>query len=204
MRGARKLDPPEEYLQWVALANEDWTPSYPINESSVRAAVIRVLNAAQSGLCVYCGRQLDMTRSGKTYHIEHFRPQHAYEDLEVTFENLFISCGQESSDGKVSQTCGTYKDDWFDERYHVEPDYPECMQPFTFSLNGKIIASTASATKMVEILNLNHNELTVERQQLLKLIDLNELDISDFWDDVSNAAESYAHMAYKHFNIEMP
>lgn len=204
MRGARKFDAPLVYLQWMGQANEDWQPSYPINESTVRRAVVEALNVAQSGLCVYCGRKLDMTRSGKTYHIEHFRPQHAYRQLEVNFENLFLSCGQEGSDGEVAQTCGTYKDNWFDEMSYVEPNYPDCMMPFNFSLNGEVRATTVAAEKMIEVLHLNHGELTLERQQILKLIDLEELDLSDFWDDMTGIAESYAHMVFKRFNEELP
>lgn len=41
MRGARKLDAPYEYLNWVGLSNECWKPSYPFNERSVREAVVR-------------------------------------------------------------------------------------------------------------------------------------------------------------------
>lgn len=145
-----------------------------------------------------------MERPGKTYHIEHFRPQHTYEHLEVDFGNLYLSCGQEGSDGEVAQTCGTYKEDWFDEMSHVEPEYPNCMLPFNFSLNGEVKATTESAKKMIEVLHLNHSELKAERGEILKLIDLEELDLSDFWNDVVGVAESYAHMAFKHFNKELP
>ena len=63
---------------------------------------------------------------------------------------------------------------------------------------------TAPAEKMIEVLHLNHKELVTERQQILQLIDLEELDLSDFWDADTQEAKTYAHMAYKHLDKELP
>ena len=57
---------------------------------------------------------------------------------------------------------------------------------------------------MVEVLNLNHPEPKVEREQVLKMVDLEELDLSDFWSDTENVAESYAHMIFAKFDKELP
>jgi uncharacterized protein (TIGR02646 family) len=204
MKGARKIGAPAEYTDWMGLSKENWKPSYPFNERLVREAVIYSLWLAQRGLCVYCGRKLDMSLPGKTFHIEHFRPQATYKELEVAFDNLFLSCGQEAPNGGRSQTCGTRKDKWFDEAAYVQPIYPDCMDSFTFSLNGDIKGATTSATKMIEVLNLNHDELVKEREQFLKVIDSGHLEASDFWDNGSASAESYAHMVFKHFGETVP
>jgi uncharacterized protein (TIGR02646 family) len=204
MKGARKICAPTEYLEWINHESEDWKPTYPFNDASVRSAVVHSLHHAQRGLCVYCGRKLDMSSPGKTFHIEHFRPQASYKGLEANYDNLYISCGQEALNGDRSQTCGTHKANWFDEATHVQPVYPNCMNLFTFTLNGRIDSLNAAASKMVEVLNLNHAELVKDREEFLLSIDLGELDESDFWDADSALAESYAHMAFKHCGKLLP
>jgi uncharacterized protein (TIGR02646 family) len=204
MKGARKVAPPKAYDDWIALENDAWHPSYPFNDGLVRDAVVEALFLAQRGLCVYCGRALDRSMPGKSFHVEHFRPQHAYKTLEVTFDNLFLSCGQEDPQGGRSQICGTRKDKWFDDLLHVEPVYPLCVSVFEFKLNGDVAGSTEPARKMAAVLNLNHAELVKEREQVFLLIDSGELDVSDFWDAESGIAESYAHVAFKHFGAMIP
>lgn len=204
MKGARKVAPPKAYDDWIALENDDWKPSYPFDDGRVRDAVIEALFVAQRGLCVYCGRALDRSKPGKSFHIEHFRPQHAYKTLEVSFENLFLSCGQDDPRGGRSQTCGTRKDKWFDEALHIDPTYPMCVSFFEFKLNGDVNGSTAPAATIAEVLNLNHAELIKEREQVLLLVDSGTLDVSDFWDAESGFAESYAHVVFKHRGTEVP
>ncbi|MFD1197290.1 retron system putative HNH endonuclease [Brucella gallinifaecis] len=204
MKGARKGSPPEIYLEWVAKENEEWKPSYPFNENDVRKEVVNALHRAQRGLCVYCGQRLDMSRPGKTYHIEHFRPQGAYPHLSVDYGNLYLSCGQEGPTGGVSQTCGTQKGDWFDEATHIEPIYENCTQAFIFHLNGNLSGKCAGSTAIIEILNLNHPELNKDREQLIKLIDLGSLDASDFWDSSTGLCEGYAHVAFNRLGKIIP
>jgi uncharacterized protein (TIGR02646 family) len=207
MRGCHNKEEPESFSAWLAYANEFWQPSYPFNDSAVRADVVNSLFEQQRGLCVYCGRSLDRSSPGKSFHIEHFRPQHEYEALSVSFDNMYLSCGQKNTDGTLSQTCGTHKDSWFDELLAIEPNYPNCISLFSFSLNGDMLPSDGtdkSAQKMVEVLNLNHPELKKDREDLLMFIDAGELDLTDFWDGENNKAESYAHVAYHHLEMTLP
>lgn len=204
MKGARKAAPPKAYDDWKALENDDWKPSYPFNDGCVRDAVVESLFLAQRGLCVYCGRALDLSRPGKSFHVEHFRPQHLYKALEVAFENLFLSCGQDDPQGGRAQTCGTRKDKWFDELLHVEPVYPMCISVFEFKLNGDIQGITKPASTMATVLNLNHAELVKEREQVLFLVDAGDLDVADFWDADLGIAESYAHVVFKHRGVTLP
>ena len=204
MKGARKVAPPKAYNDWIELESDAWKPSYPFDDGHVREAVVEALFLAQRGLCVYCGRALDRSRPGKSFHVEHFRPRHAYKPLEVAFDNLFLSCGQDDPQGGRSQICGTRKDKWFDELLHVEPVYPACVSAFEFKLNGDVVGITAASGTMTTVLNLNHAELVKEREQVLLFIDSGALDASDFWDAVSGIAESYAHVAFKHVGSEVP
>lgn len=207
MNGARKVGAPQEFVDWPAKENADWKPSYPFNEPDIKRSVIASLFVAQRGICVYCGVRLDLSKPGKTFHVEHFRPQALYNDLSVAFENLFLSCGQNSLSGDLSQTCGTHKDDWFDEDRCVEPNYPDCTQRFKFLLNGTVVSNDPdddAANTMIEVLNLNHSELSTEREATLLLIDSGQLDADDFWDDPNGTAESLAHVAFQHSGKIMP
>ena len=199
MRGRHYRAAPGELTGWLALASEDWQPSYPF-PSDIREPVVTSLYEAQRGLCVYCGRKLSLTTAGKSYHIEHFRPQREYDDLSTSWENVFLSCGQETEMGRPAETCGKSKDNWFDEQRIVEPEYPNCTSRFRFELTGltnpKVVGDRAVCT-MIEKLNLNHPELVRDRKEILFALDdptENGLEFADFFEEDTGLAEGYAHV----------
>ena len=207
MRGSHAKAMPKALADWIALENPNWQPTYREMPQLVRQSVIDALYEGQRGLCVYCGRRLDMSRPGKSYHIEHFRPQSACPHLSVCLANLFLSCGQETDESNLSETCGTAKDDWFDENNCIEPDYPDCTERFSFLLSGEVAPESqydTAALKMIAILNLNHRELRKDREDILDRIDGGSLDLSDFFDLSSRIAQSYAHVVYRRHGIAIP
>lgn len=207
MKGSRKQDPPQELLDWLALECDDWKPSYPFDDAKVRIAVVEILFREQRGLCVYCGRKLDMSSPGKSFHIEHFRPRQHRPDLSVEHGNLFLSCGQEDEHGNTSQTCGTRKGNWFDEEKCIEPIYAECTRRFQFRRTGDVRAANPSddaATEMIAVLGLANPELKKEREMLLEQLDLGTLTLDDCWDINGQIAESLAHVAYQHLGEILP
>lgn len=209
MRGCHEKAEPQALTKWLAQKSSDWQPTYPF-PNDVRQPVVDALGEAQRGLCVYCGRKLDLSAPGKSYHIEHFRPRHPYHELETSFTNLFLSCGQQTEQGNRSETCGTAKNNWFDETLHVEPDYPACSERFRFSLTGKIAPSSdtdIAARTMIDKLNLNHPELKRERGEIQDAMDGPEgeaLGYADFIDPVDGTAESYAHMVCQRLGMPIP
>ncbi|WP_168879725.1 retron system putative HNH endonuclease [Rhizobium sp. P28RR-XV] len=207
MKGSRKGVAPIELTEWLALESDDWKPSYDFDRPAVKVAVRDSLFIDQRGLCVYCGRKLDRSLPGKTYHIEHFRPRSRYPERQVAYENLFLSCGNEDSGGKPAPTCGNVKGNWFDEDCHVYPDYSACTERFRFRLNGAIEPAEEgdkAAEAMIDKLALNHPELQKDRADILALLDIEELDISDFWRQTENTGESYAHVAFQHLGAILP
>lgn len=210
MKGARKSQPPRVLVEWLGLENDDWAPAYPFDDPNVRNAVRDALYIEQRGLCVYCGHSLDMSLPGKTFHIEHFRPQNGpngQPELAVEYNNLFLSCRQQGSDGSSSQTCGTLKSDWFDENEAIYPEYPICTRRFCFRLSGKIepkVAEDIPALIMITRLGLDHPELVKDRERVLELLDNDELTVEDFWSGEKQRAESYAHVAYEHVGETLP
>lgn len=208
MKGAIKESQPQALTDWLSKACPNWHPCYPFNDKNVRDSVIQALYKAQRGLCVYCGCKLNLSEPGKTFHIEHFKPQSTYPDLQVDYSNLYLSCGQEDTKGSRSQTCGTYKGNWFEEDQAIDPIYPECTNRFQYTLNGEIKALSSedvAASTMITKLNLNYAELVRERKELfLELDSKEELVEEDFWNNEEKTAEKYAHIAYYHFNKTLP
>ena len=209
MRASHAKSEPQALTDWLAQESADWQPQYPF-PGDIRRPVVDALSEAQRGLCVYCGRKLDFSAPGKSYHIEHFRPISTYPDHEVSLANLFLSCGQEKETGNRSETCGTAKANWFDEILHVEPDYPACTNRFQFSLTGHVRATDnddGAARTMIEKLNLNHPELKREREEIQLAIDAPEeeaLGYADFIDSVQGTVQGYAHMACQRFGTHIP
>ena len=209
MRGSHVRAEPVALSEWLAKESADWKPSYPF-PNDIRQPAIDALAEAQPGLCVYCGRKLDLSDAGSSFHVEHFRPQSVYPHLDNCFTNLFLSCGHQAKEGNQSETCGTAKNDWFDEAVHIEPEYPACTNKFRFSLTGEIKPENngdTAAEKMILTLNLNHPELTRERKEIQYRIDElegEELGYADFIDPARGTAESYAHMACQRLGTLIP
>lgn len=210
MKGARKAEPPHEFVSWLQQTNEDWQPRYSDLRGNERKAIITSLKNEQRGLCVYCGRQLDLSSPGDSFHIEHFRPQkgpNGRQDLQLDYNNLFLSCGHQDKHERRSQTCGTKKDDWFDEHQHIVPAYPACTTRFKFKLSGFVdpkVAGDVSAQKMIVKLGLDHPELVADRKETLAMLDNGELSTDDFWDEDKKLAESLAHVAFDRENRQVP
>jgi uncharacterized protein (TIGR02646 family) len=207
MKGRIKTEPPPKLKAWLEAASDAWQPSYPFDDAEVRIEVRSALLQGQRGLCVYCGRRLDLSRPGNTYHVEHFWPRSRYKERGIDFSNLYLSCGQKDTRGNPAQTCGTKKDTWFDENFHIEPVYPDCTSRFHFDLNGKVSAkqdADISADNMISHLNLNHPELVKDRYDVNYLIDIGDLDLTDFWHAETETAESYAHVVFERFGAKIP
>lgn len=210
MKGARKAEPPQKLVTWLLQANENWQPSYSDLRVDERTAIIQGLKSEQRGLCVYCGRKLCFASPGYSFHIEHFRPQrgpNGRPDLQLDYNNLFLSCGQQDNQNHRSQICGTKKDDWFDENRFVAPTYPACTKRFKFMLSGRIeskLTDDIAAGEMIKRLGLNHPELVVERKDILISLDNGDSDADDFWNEDKKLAKNLAHVAFEHMNRELP
>lgn len=205
MKGSRKGATPPLMQAWLESANDDWTPAYPFDSSHVIDEVREALLAEQRGLCVYCGKRLNLEKPGATFHIEHFRPQSRYEGHACDFQNLFLSCGLKDDKGRPSPTCGNHKQNWFEEGCHVAPIYPDCTLRFRFSLTGHVFPAAVddtAAESMITHLNLNHPELVKDREYVLMLVDEGALTEDDFFSD--GLGESYAHIVFQHVGLLMP
>ena len=208
MRGSAKGEEPEALLAWKAgQRGACIEPRYDDLSKDSREATRKALFAEQTGQCVYCGRGIDLELHNG-HHIEHFRPRSRYPHCELTYRNLFLSCGPHQADGGVQATCGNEKKAWFDENCHVEPAPEEaCQRHFAFTSGGWIQGDgSPEAEKMIVVLNLNHRELIAERSTLIEHLDgaLNEgvshSELIAAFLDVSalGARASFAHVAIRY------
>lgn len=207
MKGSRKAEAPVKLLEWLSNESSDWQPSYPFDCRDVRKSVVSQLWIEQRGLCVYCGRRLNMAKPGETYHVEHFRPQSIYPDRDVDYENLFLSCGLKDGRSRPSDTCGNKKGNWFDEENHIYPSYPQCTQRFKFHLDGfvyPVVDEDQSAINMITQLNLNHSELVKDRKDVFDLLDSGSVDVDDYWLSEMEGAQGFAHMVFQSRKRTLP
>ena len=176
MRGAAKGEEPEDLRAWKAgEARACSGPCYEALGSHLRQTLKQALLMEQTGQCVYCGRRIRLDPTGNEHdeacHIEHFRPRAGYPELEVDYDNLFLSCngGRSGRNGKAG-TCGHRKADRFDEDRHVAPIPEEaCQRRFVFGGDGRVGGDgTPAAEAMIEVLNLNAPGLVHDRSKLIE------------------------------------
>ena len=173
VRGSAKGDEPEALRTWKANQRAAGIGlRYDELGQAALQATRQALYLEQTGQCVYCGRAIELGAHTRR-HIEHFRPRWLYQDLELTYANLFLSCGPQQLQGHPQPTCGNQKDDWFDETCHVEPAPADaCQGRFAFASDGRILGDgTREADRMIDVLNLNHPELIAERSSLIEVLD---------------------------------
>ena len=209
MRGSIKgVEPPELRAWKMAQCCAQIEPEYRNLQQPERGATERSLFAEQTGQCVYCGRRISLDENQR-YHIEHFRPQSKYPELQLEYANLFLSCGPRAKHG-ARNTCGNYKDEWFEEHCHIPPTPGSCVKRFRFRSTGRIASDgSPEADKMIDKLNLNNRELVVDRQFIIETLDseLNTGDLperlrQDFLEvDRHGARPSFAHVAIEYLNV---
>lgn len=134
MKHIIKQDEPQEFIDWKALANEDWQPSYGDLSGPPKQAVKTALMQEQGYICCYCERRLTADDS----HIEHFRPQTMDGVDPLDFGNMLCSCQKALEKGEPRH-CGNHKGDWFDASLIVSPLDPTCEGRFHFTGDGRIV-----------------------------------------------------------------
>jgi uncharacterized protein (TIGR02646 family) len=150
-----KNNEPQEVIDWKADANEDWQPTY---RDASKLILRRSLAEEQGYICCYCNQDI----SDEDFHIEHFRPQHPYTELELEYTNLHASCMKNKVKGSPSH-CGDAKGNWFDGASTLSPlDNHESS--FKYLYDGHIEAASNNASDMVTRLKLNDEALKAKRE----------------------------------------
>ncbi|MHC8409140.1 retron system putative HNH endonuclease [Pseudomonas sp. Hz4] len=165
MKRVIKGTEPALFIQWKALANEEWIPSYSILRNPEKHALHESLLCEQGYVCCYCGNKITLESS----HIEHFRPQKPFNHLELEYTNLHASCQGETEESKPAH-CGHKKGNRFSENSHISPLEEDCERQFRFTLIGQIESANADtpAKNMIDILALDISFLNTRRKQKLE------------------------------------
>ncbi|CAI3798178.1 retron system putative HNH endonuclease [Rheinheimera sp. MM224] len=156
---------PPEVSAWKALVNDDWQPSYGNLMGQERRVLRQSLLTEQGHVCCYCNRRIMESPSVENiaeFHIEHFRPQHAFGHLELEYQNVHASCFKnDSPNGR--RHCGPAKDDWFDEELTLSPLHDNSGS-IRFLYDGSISGLDQAANETIKRLRLDHPMLEAERE----------------------------------------
>jgi uncharacterized protein (TIGR02646 family) len=199
MKYSRKGTPPTAFRDWLQGWPPDRQPTFGGDlQKPEKPIVHQGLLQEQGHVCAYCGRAI---LSSKPSHIEHFRPQATFRDLDLDWGNLFVSCGpgeereneeEEADETNGSQketanpkpkklpdpliTCGAAKEDWFEIGLEAFiPSDPRSEQKFHYDTGGRILPRQSNdvlASKIIDRLNLNDRQFRGDRAKLLKGFDI--------------------------------
>ncbi len=168
MKHVAKGKSPDSFEHWKKQQTEDWEPTYANLQNPEKQDLRTALVAEQGWVCCYCGRTIGMDDS----HVEHFRPQDEYKDLQLDFMNLFASCVRQGVP-KLPRHCGHAKDSDFSEAEHISPLDPRCERRFMYTALGEIQPATeadAQAVYMADLLALNTPLLREGRREALSRV----------------------------------
>ena len=121
-----------------------------------RSELTKFLLKEQKGICAYCCGRI---KNGNV-HNEHIEPRHPgtfTSKRSLDYTNLVASCN-------TLRTCGTKKENDYDETRFVSPLNPDCEDKFTYYPNGTIEGDSYT----IDLLNLNDYELREARKAVYK------------------------------------
>lgn len=133
MRRIIKGEEPGELQDWKALASEEWQPSFVNLQNPQKSVLKQALLHEQGHLCCYCNGPVEDRDS----HIEHFRPQSLFPELELDYANLHVSCQSNQARG-LALHCGMAKGEWFDPQLTLSPLAEDIEQRLRYSDDGHV------------------------------------------------------------------
>jgi uncharacterized protein (TIGR02646 family) len=171
MRQVFKLAEPKSFADWKSKASENWLPRYANLQNPEKRALHQALIDEQFGTCCYCGRSI----STQSSHVEHFRPQDSWPELDTDYANLHASCLRREEPG-VPLHCGHAKRNFFNEALVISPLAAGCDTRFLYMANtgeiGPADLGDRSASYMIDLLKLDIPFLRTRRRlALLKVFD---------------------------------
>lgn len=171
MKHVVKDSSPAEFDAWKDHANADWQPTYAALQNPQKRILHTALLNEQGWVCCYCGRSVTLEDS----HIEHFRPQHTYEALQLSYDNLHASCVRAAAPTPDRPLiCGHAKGNEFNEELHIAPVEPGCEARYLYTQDGGICPADpgdSRAAYMARVLALDESPLRSGRREVLKVFD---------------------------------
>jgi uncharacterized protein (TIGR02646 family) len=213
-----KQPTPDRLSEWIALANENWTPAYQNMPGDVKDSLHLALLREQGYVCSYCGQKLHGRGDS---HIDHFWPQTDFPERALDYTNLFASCGPPGRPGSpknLPSTCGDAKKAWFHCTDYIMPSDSDCEYHFKYGGSGSIspaMAGDVAAENMISHLRLGDPSLVNERSVLIALLEAditaNEITLSNkqaevlSWrtPDATGRLSGFGHVAARYLEDEL-
>lgn len=174
MKYIQKGKEPENFSKWKA-KQKSIDVNYDFNSlrNPEKAEVHNSLLSEQGYICCYCCMRVEQSNS----HIEHLDPQSKTDaELSVEYTNMLASCGRDTykPEYRWPEYCGHKKADL---AIGVSPLQANCEEFFDYSSTGEILptannlAHQKDAQTTIEILGLNHFDLTEGRKQAFEALE---------------------------------
>lgn len=163
MRFIQKNKSPEAFEKWKKKLGT--SARYGNISSEIKNILRESLLNEQNWLCCYCGLGLQRENT----HIEHFRPQSKFSELQLDYQNLLASCNGRllhlPENENATDFCGHAKKDWFDENLLVSPLDPHCESYFEYGFDGSIHANGGHRGAQETIMRLGLDSYLLRRQR---------------------------------------
>lgn len=174
MKYIQKGKEPQNFSDWKAKqkslgVNYHYKCLLNPEKGSVHISLLR----EQGYICCYCCNSVDQSNS----HIEHLDPQSKTDaQLSVEYTNMLASCGRDTNKPEYCwpEYCGNKKGDI---AIGVSPLQTNCEEFFKYSSTGEILptannlAHQKDAQTTIEVLGLNHFDLTDGRKQAFEALE---------------------------------
>lgn len=112
-------------------------------------------------MCAYCCSEID-DKSSHNEHIEPRHPKNGVSKRSLDYRNIVASCYGFSGE----RTCGSRKENEYDEEKFISPLDPECEEAFSYFPNGYMEGNQYT----IDLLNLNSYKLKQAREAVYKTI----------------------------------
>jgi len=155
-----KQTEPGNFTAWKSLENVDWQPDFDNLHNPEKGELKESLLTEQGYICCYCNAHVSEVNS----HIEHFKPQCDYPDLDLQYQNLLVSCS-------IKKQCGDAKDNWFDSQQTLSPLNADCEQKLRYTDDGHIypfISQDSDTHVFINKLNLDDAILVKNRREAIE------------------------------------
>jgi uncharacterized protein (TIGR02646 family) len=168
MKYIQKGKEPQIFSDWKAIQKPVGNYHYKHLLNPEKKAVHISLLSEQGYICCYCCKRVEQSNS----HIEHLDPQSKTDsELSLDYTNMLGSCGRYPN---WPEYCGNKKQNL---AIAVSPLQANCEEFFSYSSTGEILSTTNNPTHQkdaqttIEVLGLNHYDLTQGRIQALKALE---------------------------------
>jgi uncharacterized protein (TIGR02646 family) len=172
MKYIQKGKEPENFSKWKAKQKSS-DVNYDFNSlrKPEKPEVHNSLLSEQGYICCYCCMRVEQSNS----HIEHLDPQSKTDaELSVEYTNMLASCGRDTYEPEYRwpEYCGHKKADL---AIGVSPLQANCEEFFDYSTTGEILPANnlddpKDAQTTIEVLGLNHYDLTEGRKQAFEAL----------------------------------